>query len=63
MISVNQTDLNGNIVDQVSQASTAVGSPGKLAVMAATGSDVRLLLVILIMMQLPISELMSAAGC
>ena len=63
MIPVQQTDLNGNIVEQAAQGIGNAGSPGKLAVMAATGSDVRLLLVILIMMQLPISELMSVAGC
>jgi hypothetical protein len=63
VISVQQTDLNGNIVEQVSQGASAAGSPGKLAVMAATGSDVRLLLVILIMMQLPVSDLLSVAGC
>lgn len=55
--------MNGNIVEQASQALPAAGSPGKLALMAATGTDMRLLLVILIMLQLPISELMSAAGC
>jgi hypothetical protein len=60
---VSQIDLNGNVVEQVSQGAQAAGSPGKLAVMAATGSDVRLLLVILIMMQLPVSDLLSVAGC
>ena len=63
MISVSQLDLNGNAVEQAVQAAGSAGSPGKLAVMAATGTDMRLLLVILIMLQLPISDLMSAAGC
>lgn len=60
---MSQMDLNGNIVEQAGQALPAAGSPGRLALMAATGTDMRLLLVILIMLQLPISELMSAAGC
>lgn len=60
---MSQVDLNGNIVEQAAQAAGSAGSPGKLAVMAATGTDMRLLLVILIMLQLPIGELMSAAGC
>ena len=60
---MSQLDLNGNVVDQVNQGITAVDSPGKLAVMAATGADMRLLLIILIMLQLPISDMLSAAGC
>lgn len=60
---MSQVDLNGNIVEQAAQGIGNAGSPGKLAVMAATGTDMRLLLVILIMLQLPIGELMSAAGC
>jgi hypothetical protein len=63
VISVSQLDLNGNAVEQAVQAAGSAGSPGKLAVMAATGTDMRLLLVILIMLQLPIGDLMSAAGC
>ena len=49
--------INGNPV------SDSLPAPGKLAVMAATGADMRLLLVILIAMELPISGLMSVAGC
>lgn len=60
---MSQVDLNGNIVEQAAQGIGNAGNPGKLAVMAATGTDMRLLLVILIMLQLPIGELMSAAGC
>lgn len=60
---MSQVDLNGNIVEQAAQGIGNAGSPGKLAVMAATGTDMRLLLVILIMLQLPIGDLMSAAGC
>ena len=60
---MSQVDLNGNIVEQAAQGIGNAGSPGKLAVMAATGTDMRLLLVILIMLQLPFGDLMSAAGC
>ena len=60
---MSQLDLNGNMVEQAAQGIGNAGSPGKLAVMAATGTDMRLLLVILIMLQLPIGDLMSAAGC
>ena len=60
---MSQLDLNGNVVEQAAQGIGNAGSPGKLAVMAATGTDMRVLLVILIMLQLPVSELMSAAGC
>ena len=65
MITVSQLDLNGNSVgDGLSgQVSSGLPSPSKLAVMAATGADMRLLLVILIALQLPIADLMSAAGC
>jgi len=57
VIVLSQLDLNGNPV------SDSLPAPGKLAVMAATGADMRLLLVILIAMELPISGLMSVAGC
>ena len=63
MITISQLDLNGNPVAEVVQGSGNLPSPGKLAVMAATGADLRLLLVILIAMELPISGLMSVAGC
>jgi hypothetical protein len=35
----------------------------KLAVMAATGTDIRLLIIILIAMELPVQGLLTAAGC
>ena len=62
MIPVSQLDLNGN---PVSDGLPGAGLPGpsKLAVMAATGTDMRLLLVILIAMELPISGIFAAAGC
>lgn len=62
MITVSQLDLNGNVIDTVAPGGS-LPTPGKLAVMAATGADMRLLLVILIALQLPIAEMMSAAGC
>lgn len=61
MIVVSQLDLNGNVVETASQVATS--APGKLATMAATGTDMRLLLIVLIMMELPASALLSAAGC
>lgn len=58
---MSQVDLNGNVIDTVTQ--TAQSAPGRLATMAATGADMRLLLIVLIMMELPASALLSAAGC
>ena len=58
---MSQLDLNGNPIDTVTQA--AQSAPGRLATMAATGADMRLLLIVLIMMELPASALLSAAGC
>lgn len=58
---MSQLDLNGNVIDTAAQAATS--TPGKLATMAATGADMRLLLIVLIMMELPASALLSAAGC
>ena len=58
VITISQLDLNGNPVAEVIQASANLQSSpssGKLAVMAATGADLRLLLVILIAMELPVS--------
>lgn len=55
-----QLDLEGN------EVTTAVGSlptKGKLAMMAATGTDIRLLIIILIAMELPTSALLNAVGC
>lgn len=63
VIVLSQLDLNGNPVAEVVQGSGNLPSPGRLAVMAATGGDIRLLLIILIAMELPISGLMSVAGC
>ena len=58
-----QLDLQGNPIAEAVQGSGNLPSPGRLAVMAATGADMRLLLVILIGLQLPVSELLNAAGC
>lgn len=58
---MSQMDLNGNVIDAASQA--AQSAPGRLATMAATGADMRLLLIVLIAMELPASALLSAAGC
>lgn len=65
VIVLSQLDLNGNPVTESVQSSQAVGlpTPGRLAVMAATGGDIRLLLVILIAMELPVSALLNVAGC
>ena len=63
VIILGQIDLNGNPVAEAIQGSGNLPSPGRLAVMAATGADLRLLLIVLIAMELPISGLMSVAGC
>ena len=68
MIPVSQIDLNGNPVsDNIPSGGIPSGAviptPGRLAVMAATGGDIRLLLVILIAMELPVSGIFAAAGC
>jgi hypothetical protein len=55
-------DLNGNVVEQVAPGGS-LPTPGRLAVMAATGGDMRILLLILIMLQIPIGDVLSAAGC
>lgn len=60
---MSQLDLNGNPIAEVVQGSGNLPSPGRLAVMAATGADLRLLLVMLIALQLPVSDLLNAAGC
>lgn len=63
---LSQLDLQGNPIAEVSQATANLQSlptPGRLAVMAATGADIRLLLVMLIALQLPVSDLLNAAGC
>jgi hypothetical protein len=60
---LSQLDLNGNPIAEVVQGSGNLPSPGRLAVMAATGADLRLLLVMLIALQLPVSDLLNAAGC
>ena len=63
MIILGQIDLNGNPVAEAIRDPGNLPSPGRLAVMAATGADLRLLLIVLIAMELPISGLMSVAGC
>lgn len=60
---MSQLDLQGNIVAEAVKDSGNLPSPGRLAVMAATGADLRLLLVMLIALQLPVSDLLNAAGC
>lgn len=59
---MSQMDLNGNVVEQVAPGGS-LPTPGRLAVMAATGGDMRILLLILIMLQIPIGDVLSAAGC
>ena len=63
VIAISQMDLNGNPVVEAVQGAGNLPSPDKLAVMAATGADLRLLLVILIALELPISGIMPVAGC
>ena len=60
---LSQLDLQGNPIAEAVQGSGNLPSPGRLAVMAATGADIRLLLVMLIALQLPVSDLLNAAGC
>lgn len=62
MITLAQMDLQGNPISE-GLPGQGLPSPSKLAVMAATGADLRLLLVILIAMELPFSGLLHAAGC
>lgn len=57
---MSQLDLTGN---PIGDSSPVVPTPGRLAVMAATGTDMRLLLMVLIMLQLPLSDVLSVAGC
>ncbi len=63
MIVLSQLDLNGNPVSLPSEQGSVLPGPGRLALMAAKGADLRLLLVILIAMELPVSGLLHAAGC
>ena len=63
MIPVSQLDLNGNVVAPEGLPGGSLIPPGRLAVMAAKGADLRLLMIVLIAMELPISGLMSVAGC
>jgi hypothetical protein len=62
---VDQLDLHGNTVTPTDTPGIPTGIPskGRLAVMAATGGDLRLLLVILIAMELPTSTILGAVGC
>ena len=55
-----QLDLEGN---EVTTAVSGLPTKGKLAMMAATGTDIRLLIIILIAMELPTSALLNAVGC
>ena len=55
-------DLEGNEVT-VNQVAAALPTKGKLAAMAATGTDIRLLIIILIAMEVPTSALLNAVGC
>ena len=55
-------DVEGNEVT-VAQAEAVLPKKGKLAAMAATGTDIRLLIIILIAMEVPTSALLNAVGC
>ena len=55
-----QLDLEGN---EVTTAVSGLPTKGKLAMMAATGTDIRLLIIILIAMEVPTSALLNAVGC
>lgn len=57
-----QLDLEGNEVT-VNQVAAALPTKGKLAAMAATGADIRLLIIILIAMEIPAQGLLTAVGC
>lgn len=61
-MNLSQLDLQGNPI-QTDVQSGGLPTPGRLAVMAATGADLRLLLVMLIALQIPVSDLLNAAGC
>lgn len=56
-----QLDLEGNEV--TTQAVSGLPGKGKLAMMAATGTDIRLLIIILIAMEIPAQGLLTAVGC
>jgi hypothetical protein len=58
-----QLDLEGNTVAPAEPLPGNLPSKGRLAVMAATGGDLRLLLIILIAMELPTSTILGAVGC
>ena len=59
-----QLDLEGNTVPTDAPGIPAgIPSKGKLAMMAATGTDIRLLIIILIAMEIPTNALLSAVGC
>jgi hypothetical protein len=60
---VDQLDFHGNTVAPAEPLSGNLPSKGKLAVMAATGTDIRLLIMILIAMELPTSTILGAVGC
>ena len=55
-----QLDLEGN---EVTTVASSLPGKGKLAMMAATGTDIRLLIIILIAMEVPTSALLNAVGC
>jgi hypothetical protein len=58
-----QLDLEGNTVASAEPLSGNLPSKGRLAVMAATGTDIRLLIMILIAMELPTQSILGAVGC
>jgi hypothetical protein len=60
---VDQLDLHGNTVAPAETLPGNLPSKGRLAVMAATGTDIRLLIMILIAMELPTSTILGAVGC
>lgn len=55
-----QLDLEGN---EVTTGVSGLPTKGKLAMMAATGTDIRLLIIILIAMELPTNALLNVVGC
>ena len=60
---MDQLDLHGNTVAPADPLPGNLPSKGRLAVMAATGADLRLLIMILIAMELPTSTILGAVGC
>ena len=58
-----QLDLEGNEVTAESSLAASLPGRSKLAMMAATGTDIRLLIIILIAMEVPTNAVLNAVGC